>query len=133
LFCVSGRYVQYGKQINEKDPNLAQEIRDGKKSITEAINQINKAERISKIKRNAKKYKVKNNVQIVCADFYQWCEENLKDNSIDLIMTEPPCTKKDLPLCVIGSDRIVCLSLSVTYDASCSDVSGKIAANSSPP
>jgi len=90
--------VSYAKQINEKDPNIAQEIRDGKKSIAKAVNQINKAERISKIKRNEKKYKTKNYVQIVCADFYQWCKENLKDNSIDLILTEPPCTKKDLPL-----------------------------------
>ncbi len=30
--------------------------------------------------------------------FSQWCKENLKDNSIDLILTEPPHTKKDLPL-----------------------------------
>ena len=98
VFGVSGRYVGYAKQINEKDPNLAQEIRDGKKSIAKAINQINKTERISKIKRNEKKYKTKNNVQIVCADFYQWCKDNQKDSSIDLILTEPPCTKKDLPL-----------------------------------
>jgi SAM-dependent methyltransferase len=98
LFGVSGRYVQYGKQINEKDPNLAQEIRDGKKSITEALNQINKAERINNRKKNGKKYKSKNGIQIVCADFYQWCKKNLKDNSIDLILTEPPCTKKDIPL-----------------------------------
>jgi hypothetical protein len=98
IFGVSGRYVQYGKAINEKDPNLAKEIRDGKKSITEAINQINRAERIIKLKKNGKKYRAKNNIQIVCADFYQWSKENLKDNSIDLIMSEPPCTKKDLPL-----------------------------------
>jgi hypothetical protein len=98
LFCVSGRYVQYGKQINEKDPNLAQEIRDGKKSITEAINQINKAERIRKLKKNGNKHKTDKDIQIVCADFYQWCDENLKNNSIDLILTEPPCTKKDIPL-----------------------------------
>ena len=98
VFGVSGRYVGYAKKINEKDPNLAQEIRDGKKSIAKAVNQINKAERISKIKRHGKKYKTKNNVQIVCADFYQWCKENLKENSIDLILTEPPNTKKDLPL-----------------------------------
>jgi hypothetical protein len=98
IFGVSGRYIGYGKQINEKDPILAQEIRDGKKSITEALNQINKAERISKLKMKGKRYKTDKDIQIVCADFYKWCNENLKNNSIDLILTEPPCTKKDIPL-----------------------------------
>lgn len=78
VFGVSGRYVGYAKQINEKAPSLAQEIRDGKKSIAKAVYQINKAERISKIKRNGKKYKLDNDTQIVCADFYQWCKDNLK-------------------------------------------------------
>ena len=77
---------------------MAQEIREGKRSITEAINRINKAESKNKLKKNGKKYKVGNDIQIVCADFYQWCNKNLKDNSIDLILTEPPCAKKDLSL-----------------------------------
>jgi 16S rRNA G966 N2-methylase RsmD len=98
VFGVSGRYVGYAKKINEKDPNLAQEIRDGKKSIAEAVNQIKKNERIIKLKKNAKKYKAKNDVKIVCADFYQWCKENILDHSIDLLLTEPPHTKKDLPV-----------------------------------
>jgi hypothetical protein len=37
VFGVSGRYVGYAKQINATDPDLAQEIRDGKKTITEAM------------------------------------------------------------------------------------------------
>jgi hypothetical protein len=40
VFGVSGRYVGYAKQINATDPDLAQEIRDGKKTITEAIKMI---------------------------------------------------------------------------------------------
>ena len=43
-FGVSGRYVGYAKQINATDPDLAQEIRDGKKTITEAIKIIKRDE-----------------------------------------------------------------------------------------
>jgi len=70
VFGVSGRYVGYAKQINEKDPNLTQEIRDGKKTITEAVNQIKKTERIRKLKKNRDKYSSDNDIRIVCADFY---------------------------------------------------------------
>ena len=44
IFGVSGRYVGYAKQINATDPDLAQEIRDGKKTITEAIKLIKRDE-----------------------------------------------------------------------------------------
>jgi hypothetical protein len=43
-FGVSGRYVGYAKQINATDPDLAQEIRDGKKTITEALKIIKRDE-----------------------------------------------------------------------------------------
>lgn len=98
VFGVSGRYVGYSKQIIQNDLNLAQEIRDGKKTITEALNQIKKADKISKIKEGGKYYRAKSGIKIVCADFYQWCNQNVKDCSIDLVITEPPIAKKDLPL-----------------------------------
>mgnify|MGYP000598567679 CR=1 FL=1 len=44
VFGVSGRYVGYAKQISSTDPDLAQEIRDGKKTITEAIKIIKRNE-----------------------------------------------------------------------------------------
>ena len=59
-FCVSGRYVGYAKQINATDPNLAQEIRDGKKTITEALKIIKKDEGSSTSRNSKKKYKFEN-------------------------------------------------------------------------
>jgi hypothetical protein len=54
-FGVSGRYVGYAKQINATDPDLAQEIRDGKKTITEAlkiIREMKKAQHKEKAGKN---------------------------------------------------------------------------------
>jgi len=92
-FGVSGRYVGYAKQINATDPNLAQEIRDGKKTITEALKQIKRDEGNS-VKR--KKYKFKNDIGLVSDDFYEWSQQHLKEDSIDLIMTEPYCIDADI-------------------------------------
>ena len=55
IFNVSGRYVGYAKTINKKNPELAQEIRDGKKNIKEAINQIKNEERINKLRKIGEK------------------------------------------------------------------------------
>lgn len=98
LFGVGGRYISYAKQIQAKDPNLAQEIRDGKITITKALNQIKLSENIPNWKNKGNKYKSKKKYQIIHAEFYQWCNENLKDNSIDLVLTAPPNNKKSLPL-----------------------------------
>jgi hypothetical protein len=92
-FGVSGRYVGYAKQINATDPDLAQEIRDGKKSITEALKQIKKDEGNPT---KPKKYKVENDIGLVSDDFYEWSQQHLKDDSIDLVMTEPHCIDADI-------------------------------------
>ena len=50
------------------------------------------------LRKIGKKYNPQKRTQIICADFYQWCNDNLKNNSIDLILTKPPNTKNDLSL-----------------------------------
>jgi hypothetical protein len=57
-FGVSGRYVGYAKQINATDPDLAQEIRDGKKTITEALKIIKRDEESTTPRKKQEKYKV---------------------------------------------------------------------------
>lgn len=37
-------------------------------------------------------------IQIINADFYSWCNDNLSPNSVDLILTDPPYPKKYLYL-----------------------------------
>jgi len=93
VFGVSGRYVGYAKQINATDPNLAQEIRDGKKTITEALKLIKRDEG-NPTKR--KKYKFKNDIGLVRDDFYEWNFQHLKEDSIDLVMTESHCIDADI-------------------------------------
>jgi peptidoglycan/xylan/chitin deacetylase (PgdA/CDA1 family) len=95
-FGVSGRYVGYAKQINATDPDLAQEIRDGKKTITEAIKIIKRDEESSTPRNSRKKYKFKNDIGLVRDDFYEWSQQHLKEDSIDLVMTEPHCIDADI-------------------------------------
>jgi hypothetical protein len=92
-FGVSGRYIGYAKQINTTDPDLAQEIRDGKKTITEAIKIIKRDEGNPT---QRKKYKFSNDIGLVKSDFYEWSQQHLKEDSIDLVMTEPQCKDADI-------------------------------------
>jgi hypothetical protein len=96
VFGVSGRYVGYAKQINATDPNLAQEIRDGKKTITEALKLIKSDEGISNPRNSRKKYKFENDIGLVRDDFFGWSQQHLKEDSIDLVMTEPHCKDADI-------------------------------------
>ena len=95
-FGVSGRYVGYAKQINAIDPDLAQEIRDGKKTITEALKLIERNSEDSTPRNSRKKYKFDNDIGIIKDNFYSWSREHLKEDSIDLVMTEPHCIDADI-------------------------------------
>lgn len=44
----------------------------------------------------AQHYKPEKSLQIVNADFYTWCNDNLEDHSVDLILTDPPYPKEYL-------------------------------------
>jgi hypothetical protein len=88
--------VGYAKQINATDPDLAQEIRDGKKTITEALKIIKRDEESSTPRKSRKNYKFKNDIGLVSDDFYEWSQQHLKEDSIDLVMTEPHCIDADI-------------------------------------
>ncbi len=96
VFGVSGRYVGYAKKINATDPDLAQEIRDGKKTITEALKIVKRDNEDSKPRNRRKKYKFSNDIGLVSDDFYDWSQQFLKEDSIDLVMTEPHCKDADI-------------------------------------
>ena len=98
VFGISGRYVGYAKQINEKDPELAQKIRIGKKTIAEGIKQLEKKNKFIKFDKLYKELDAEESTKIVCDDFSKWCGENIEDDSIDLILTLPPCTLAAMPL-----------------------------------
>jgi hypothetical protein len=90
IFGVSGRYVQYGKAINERVPELADHIRHGNLTITQGKAQLDRQESLQALKKAGKQFKSNHHLKIVHADFVKWCDENIEDNSIDLILTDPP-------------------------------------------
>ena len=96
VFGVSGRYVGYAKQISSTDPDLAQEIRDGKKTITEALKIVKRNEDSLTPRISKKKYNFSNDIGLVRSDFYSWSFEHLKEASIDLVMTNPQCIDADI-------------------------------------
>jgi DNA modification methylase len=90
LFGVSARYVQYGKSINERLPELAEQIRQGSLTINQGKAYLRRKEEINAFKRAGKQFKSNHHIKIIQADFTKWCDEYLEDNSIDLILTDPP-------------------------------------------
>ena len=98
LFGISGRYVQSAKAINERLPEIAVLIRKGELTITQGKVQLKRQERVNALKKAGKQFKSNHHLKIVHADFFKWCNKNLEDNSIDLILTDPPYEPKFLPL-----------------------------------
>jgi len=91
------------KKIVEKGaPELIAKVDSEKISIGAAYKEIKSAEKKSERKKEmeaaAKLYKEDESLQVVNADFYPWCNENLKNDSVDLILTDPPYPKEFLPL-----------------------------------
>jgi len=89
------------KEIVEKGTSeLIAKVDSGNVSIGAAYKEIKrvekKAERDKAIKDAAKHYKADKSIRIVNDDFYPWCTENLKNNSVDLILTDPPYSKEYL-------------------------------------
>ena len=81
-------------------PELVAKMDSGKITINAAYKEIQntekKIERDKRMKEAADKYQEDESLRIVCADFYPWCLENLEDDSVDLILTDPPYPKEFL-------------------------------------
>ena len=77
-------------------------VMSGELPISTAHKEIRRTEKKIKaaeeMKEAAKYYKPVDNIKIVHADFYPWCNENLEDDSVDLILTDPPYPKEFLYL-----------------------------------
>ncbi len=91
------------KIIVEKGaPELIAKVDSKKISIDAAYKEIKSAEKKSERKKEieaaAQLYKEDGSIQVVNADFYPWCNENLEDDSVDLILTDPPYSKEFLHL-----------------------------------
>jgi hypothetical protein len=89
-FGVSGRYIQTAKTIAEKLPELADQIRKGEATITQGKVKIKRLERVAAFKEAGRDFKSDSHTKIIHADFFKWCNDNLEDNSVDLILADPP-------------------------------------------
>jgi len=95
---VSGRQYEKGKKILQtNNEDLISNVNSGSKTINKAYHEITRQEKREKHQSEIKKIQVKlpENVQIYNKPFQ---ELNIKDNSISLIITDPPYAEKDLYL-----------------------------------
>jgi len=91
------------EQVKSKaDQKTIDKVLSGELPLGKAYKAIRKEEKLKAVaerqKLLAKKFKDDNAIQIHNADFYPWCNENLEENSIDLILTDPPYPKEFLYL-----------------------------------
>lgn len=83
-------HIKYAKFM-EKNPNHKE------KRINRVLNHIQLVENKEKEKEKAKNYKPNNDIEILQGDFRQVCK-NILDDSVDLILTDPPYLKEYMPL-----------------------------------
>jgi len=101
---VSHGYIFNVKQILDRNPDkeTLTKLRSGELKVGEVQKTIRKEEKIlarkERFEETAKTYKPDKDIQIIHADFYTWCSENLEDNSVDSIITDPPYPKEFLHL-----------------------------------
>lgn len=87
---VSGRYVEQAKKIKAKAPKIFEEVKSGKKNITQAKQEVQRQERDAK--REAAARGVKLHDRIIVGDFRKKSDQ-VPDSSLSLIFTDPPYDK----------------------------------------
>jgi len=93
---VSHGYIFNVKQILARNPDeeTLAKLRSGKLTVGAVHKDIKREEKIlarkEKFEETAKTYKPDKDIQIINADFYTWCNENLEDDSVPSIITDPP-------------------------------------------
>lgn len=89
--------IKNSGRVDEKTLN---KLRKGEITASKVLKEVKKEERKEKavlcFKEAAKCYKPSDDLKIVNADFYSWCNDNLEDDSVDLILTDPPYPKEYL-------------------------------------
>jgi hypothetical protein len=93
-------YRQAKIVVSKGTPDLVAKMDSGKITINAAYKEIQntekKIQRDKRMKEAASRYEEDASIRIVCADFFPWCLENLEENSVDLILTDPPYPKEFL-------------------------------------
>ena len=93
-------YRQAKIVVSKGAPDLVEKVDSGKVSINAAYKEIQREEkkrdREQQIREAASRYEEGASIRIVCADFYPWCLENLEDDSVHLILTDPPYPREFL-------------------------------------
>ncbi len=101
---VSHGYIFNVKQILARNPDeeTLTKLRLNELTVGEVQKGMRREEKEIKRKEEfekaAKRYEPDKNIKIVHADFYRWCSDNLEDDSIDSIITDPPYPKEFLYL-----------------------------------
>jgi hypothetical protein len=100
---VSHGYIHTVSRIQKSgrvDDDTMRKLRKNEITAGKVLKAIKKEERLEKaselMDEAALNYKPAASLQIVHADFYQWCNENLEDSSVDMILTDPPYPKEYL-------------------------------------
>jgi hypothetical protein len=93
-------YRQAKIVVSKGAPDLVEKVDSGKVSVSAAYKEIQreekKREREQQIQEAASRYEEGESIKIICDDFFPWCLENLEDDSVDLILTDPPYPKEFL-------------------------------------
>ena len=95
--------------LHKATPDFIDKARKGQKAINKVYNLIQKEEKRSILINEASKFELPDNVQLVNDDFREYCKL-IPDNSIDLIFTDPPYPRRDLPIyrdLAIVADRVL--------------------------
>ena len=101
---VSHGYIFNVKQILDRNPDqeTLSKLRSGELKASEVQKVLRKEEKIlarkERFEETAKTYRPDKDIQIVNADFYTWCNENIEDNSVPSIITDPPYPEEFLYL-----------------------------------
>jgi 16S rRNA G966 N2-methylase RsmD len=89
VFNTNSTYVKKAQKLKKEKPNLFKEVKEGKKKLTQAIKESQKEERLNEYIEKSKDFDERD-IDIFHEDFYKYANSNIKDNSIDAIITDPP-------------------------------------------
>lgn len=104
MYNTNNAYIKKANKIKIEHPELFDEIFQGKKTITEIEKEIKTRNKKDEIEKRKEEYKTSsidfNNdvIKIVQEDFYTYSKNIIENDSIDLILTDPPYPQEYLHL-----------------------------------
>ncbi len=96
---VGKNWLSEAKQVIESgNDELIDKIDSGRLAVHSAYKRVKKDERLQKMRNKAKDYNPSDDdIEVICGDFHEVCKD-IPDNSIDMILTDPPYPKEYLEL-----------------------------------